>query len=434
MKKTLFQVLFILAPVLLFCLKCNAQNRRPNLVPPPYNATYNGARDDFTNSPSWSWTVDDDDNSNDVGAGFKWWNNGGNQFSDLLMQLILLQSGLSLEIPSPNNNVYLSLMANDSRTYAEESKVYPYIFLQTGDARTSIFFGKDHYLNFSLNPKAPTNHSTFSYADGFRFIDSGGADITNRPNSYGNELMRITKEGLVGIGTTAPESRLHVKGVFRVESTSNHENGDVFTINTSNTKTLLSSTGDDDGIFLESKTGNKITIGDGNDSVFINSNKIICDYGTINDDDVKMSINTRKHVEHATLTVAGATYIGPKAELAAEGILAKFNPSYLDRYSLWVEKGIVSEDFAFANVATWKDTVFNTNYDLMPLEELRAYIYQNKHLPNVPSEKSIKENGYTAHQMNMIFIQKIEELTLYTLSLNEKIKNLEEELTCKKDN
>jgi hypothetical protein len=134
------------------------------------------------------------------------------------------------------------------------------------------------------------------------------------------------------------------------------------------------------------------------------------------------------HVKDAALTVAGATYIGPKADLAAKGKLLKFNAEYLSLYSLWVEKGVVSEDFAFAGVDRWRDCVFNSDYDLLPLEEVKSYVDQNKHLPNVPSEKSIKENGYTAHQMNMIFMQKIEELTLYTISLHEKIKEMEQEM------
>ncbi|WP_223606345.1 hypothetical protein [Chryseobacterium sp. OSA05B] len=337
-----------------------------------------------------------------------------------------------LEIPTTNENAVFSLMANDKRSSVSNESVFPYIFLQAGDARSSIFYGKDNFLNFSINPKAPSNSSTFSYSNGFRFINSNGADITNQGNSpaYGNELMRITKEGNVGIATQSPLSKLHVAGDFRIQSyVSGYDNiWDNFIIHTDDRSTNLTSNGDENGMFLSSATGNKITIGDNNDNVSINSKKLIFDYGEENDL-AQVSINTDKQVTHAALTVAGATYIGPKADLAAVGSLLKFKPEYLDKYSLWVENGIVSEDFAFANVAAWKDDVFNADYDLMSLEEVKSHIEQNKHLPNVPSEKSIKEKGYTAHQMNMIFMQKIEELTLHTISLNEKIKVLEEKLT-----
>ncbi|MEF9479512.1 hypothetical protein OWR28_18830 [Chryseobacterium sp. 1B4] len=155
--------------------------------------------------------------------------------------------------------------------------------------------------------------------------------------------------------------------------------------------------------------------------------KVVLDNGR-DTDLAQISMNTDKQVDHAVLTVAGATYIGPKADLAAAGALSKFKSEYLDRYSLWVEKGVVSEDFAFANVAAWKDEVLDPEYPLMNLEDLREHIKHHKHLPGVPSEKVIKEKGYTAHQMNMIFMEKIEELTLHTISLHEKIKKLEEKL------
>ncbi|MEO4006271.1 hypothetical protein [Flavobacterium sp. CAU 1735] len=397
-----------------------------------YNATTNGCKDDVTNAPCWSWTVDNDNNDYNGIAGFKWWNNGGNTVSDLVMQMVTQPWGYSLEVPSPDHNSILSLIANDSRMTLHENRVYPFMFFQTGDARTGIFYGKDHFMNFTLNPKVPTNSSTFSYADGFRFLDSQGADIVNNPDSYGRELMRITKNGLVGIGTSKPACRLHVKGGFMIESVENEWVKNSFKVNVSSSRVVLTSTGEDEGMFLESKTGNKITIGDFDDDVIISANNIICSNNT-STDNVFMSINTVRQVEHATLTVAGATYIGPKADLAADGRLSKFNPKYLAKYSLWVEKGIVSEDFAFAGVDRWQDGVFNADYDLLPLEQVKSYIDQNKHLPNVPSEKSIKENGYTAHQMNMIFMQKIEELTLYTISLKEEIEEMKKERVNNKE-
>jgi hypothetical protein len=393
-----------------------------------FNVVTNGCRDDFTNAACWSWTVDDDNTSLDNTSGFKWWNNGGDRLSDLMMQMVLRPWGSSLEVPAPHRNCIFSLIANDGRMNVEEDKVYPYMFFQTGDARTGIFYGKDHFLNFTLNPKAPTNSSTFPYADGFRFLDSRGIDIVNRPNSYGKELMRITRNGFVGINTTDPTCELHVKGIVMIETPDKSVGGEnSLTFHVDEHKTTLLSTGDDEGMFIESETGNKITIGDGNDDVMIKSSNIICDNGTLTDD-IYMSVNTMSHVKDAALTVAGATYIGPKADLAAKGKLLKFNAEYLSLYSLWVEKGVVSEDFAFAGVDRWRDCVFNSDYDLLPLEEVKSYVDQNKHLPNVPSEKSIKENGYTAHQMNMIFMQKIEELTLYTISLHEKIKEMEQEM------
>lgn len=396
-----------------------------------YNPKNYGGRDDFTNAPCWSWTVDESNENVDDVSGFKWWNNGGNSVNDLMMQAVLRPWGSSLELPSPTRNCIFSLIANDSRmTNVADKRFFPYMFFQTGNARTAIFYGKEHFMNFTLNPKAPNNKNTFSDADGFRFLNSDGIDIVNDPSSYGREFMRITKDGNVGINTKQPVDKLHVKGGFLIESLGERREGEErnsLVFNVVEDRTTLMSIGDDKGMFLESVTGNQITIGDHNDNVMIKSSRIICDNGTMTDD-VFMSVNTMNHVKDAALTVAGTTYIGPKADLAAEGKLSKFNQNYLSKYCLWVEKGVVSEDFAFAGVDRWQDCVFNSDYDLLPLEEVKSFIDQNKHLPHVPSEKSIKENGYTAHEMNMIFMQKIEELTLYTISLNETIKEMKKEL------
>ena len=57
-----------------------------------------------------------------------------------------------------------------------------------------------------------------------------------------------------------------------------------------------------------------------------------------------------------------------------------------------------------------------------PINELKQFIKVNKHLPDVPSEQKVKENGYSQHEMNKILLQKIEELTLYIIQQDEKIK------------
>ena len=64
------------------------------------------------------------------------------------------------------------------------------------------------------------------------------------------------------------------------------------------------------------------------------------------------------------------------------------------------------------------DYVFEPEYDLMPLDELQAFIAQEKHLPNVPSAREVKEQGLNLSQFQMRLLEKVEELTLYTLALH----------------
>lgn len=62
----------------------------------------------------------------------------------------------------------------------------------------------------------------------------------------------------------------------------------------------------------------------------------------------------------------------------------------------------------------------------MSLKQVKQYIDQNGHLPNVPSEKKVTKEGVDLAEMNKILLEKIEELTLYTIQQQEEIERLKE--------
>jgi hypothetical protein len=72
------------------------------------------------------------------------------------------------------------------------------------------------------------------------------------------------------------------------------------------------------------------------------------------------------------------------------------------------------------------DYVFEKNYNLPSLEEIKSYIDQNKHLPEVPSAKEMEKNGVQLGEMNMLLLRKIEELTLYIINQDKQIAELKE--------
>lgn len=100
-----------------------------------------------------------------------------------------------------------------------------------------------------------------------------------------------------------------------------------------------------------------------------------------------------------------------------------------DKYNLFVTKGILSEDFAIAPKSSWADYVFSKEYKLLSLAEVECFIKANKHLPDVPSEKEVAENGYSQHDVNKALLQKVEELTLYVIELQKQIEILKEKET-----
>ena len=95
---------------------------------------------------------------------------------------------------------------------------------------------------------------------------------------------------------------------------------------------------------------------------------------------------------------------------------------------LYVEGGICAERVKVENKTDWPDYVFNTSYDLRPLSEVETFINENSHLPEVPSEKEINENGIDLAQMDATLLKKIEELTLYTIEQQKQIELLMREL------
>jgi hypothetical protein len=78
------------------------------------------------------------------------------------------------------------------------------------------------------------------------------------------------------------------------------------------------------------------------------------------------------------------------------------------------------------NVTTsgWADYVFAPGYNLRPLSEVEAFITKNGHLPNVPTEKEVMENGVNLLEMNIKLLEKVEELTLYVIELKKEIVEL----------
>ena len=80
------------------------------------------------------------------------------------------------------------------------------------------------------------------------------------------------------------------------------------------------------------------------------------------------------------------------------------------------------------------DYVFEKEYNLMSLEDTKAYIDANKHLPEVPSAKEMEKNGVQLGEMNMLLLKKVEELTLHLIEMkkeNQALKNRVEKIENK---
>jgi hypothetical protein len=75
----------------------------------------------------------------------------------------------------------------------------------------------------------------------------------------------------------------------------------------------------------------------------------------------------------------------------------------------------------------WPDYVFDHAYPLRPLSELSAFIQKYKHLPDMPSAKEVTEKGINVGDNQALLLKKIEEMTLYIISMNNEIEKLKGE-------
>lgn len=100
----------------------------------------------------------------------------------------------------------------------------------------------------------------------------------------------------------------------------------------------------------------------------------------------------------------------------------------VDNYALAVNGGIITTEVYIAEADNWPDHVFAEDYKLMGLHELENYIRANRHLPEVPSEEEVHENGYDMGEMQQVLLKKVEELTLYTIQLQQQIECQQKEI------
>lgn len=91
-------------------------------------------------------------------------------------------------------------------------------------------------------------------------------------------------------------------------------------------------------------------------------------------------------------------------------------------YKLAVNGKILAKEIVVET--NWSDFVFDKDYSLMPLSEVEKYIATHKHLPDVPSAGEVETNGVALGQSQSLLLQKIEELTLYTIEINKQLELL----------
>jgi hypothetical protein len=90
-------------------------------------------------------------------------------------------------------------------------------------------------------------------------------------------------------------------------------------------------------------------------------------------------------------------------------------------------QGAVAPDYVFEWYAEGFSKLKPT-YGLMSLSALETFVTTYKHLPNVPSAESLERDGLSLKEMNLLLLEKVEELTLYTLQQQKELDALKAQL------
>jgi hypothetical protein len=98
------------------------------------------------------------------------------------------------------------------------------------------------------------------------------------------------------------------------------------------------------------------------------------------------------------------------------------------------EDGLLQAREIKVDLASWPDYVFADDYVLMPLEELAAYIVQHDHLPNVRPACEMERDGMSLSETNVLLMEKVEELTLYLIDLQQQVKVQQKEINELRNN
>lgn len=95
-------------------------------------------------------------------------------------------------------------------------------------------------------------------------------------------------------------------------------------------------------------------------------------------------------------------------------------------------KGAVAPDYVFENYYEGNSKL-NPSYEFLTLKEVEQFIERNHHLPGVPSALELEKKGISLKKMNLILLEKVEELTLYLIEQQKEIEALKETISSPKE-
>jgi len=352
----------------------------------------------------------------------------------------------------------LHILGDDNPSYPDEASLY---IQSSGDYYSTIWLGdKDHSIstrpgedftfstqtgnhfvfangNVGIGTASPTEllevNGNIKQAYGYKIetekIQSYSRDGLKLYSAYGKGIF-IDERGQVGINKTNPYATLDVNGRLRTASfqlpdpAPDGESKDIEgwimqSRDRYGNASWVSQSSIDDGDWVK----------DGADIYRLNGKVGIGIPEPENELDVDGSINFT-----GQLFKEGQAFKAGKWEESGQNIYytgggVGIGTQNLDGYLLTVSGNIKAQEIEIQHPDQWYDFVFEEDYDLPGLNELESYVKQHKHLPDVPSEAELMEEGINLGEMNGILLKKIEELTLYVIQQQKEIDHLRQAIS-----
>ncbi|WBS73745.1 hypothetical protein [Elizabethkingia meningoseptica] len=221
------------------------------------------------------------------------------------------------------------------------------------------------YANWSKARITAAEQSYNTYGSKLSFFVNDGTGATSL-----KEMMTINQDSRVGIGTTSPQYKLDVNGSFRAGSDN-----------------FFSYNGGAD-IFLKYSgrgSGGRAIVHDNNNTLTLNY---------AND-------------------FTGGTLLG-------NSFLVKGDDARLT--------GKLEAKEIKVTTTPTADFVFEKTYQLPNLEDVEKHILEKKHLPEIASAAEMQKEGVNIGEFQIKLLQKIEELTLYSIEQNKLIRSQQKRL------
>ncbi len=271
--------------------------------------------------------------------------------------------------------------------------------------------------------------------------------VVNDPDIVDQNMYIV---GKVGIGTTQPKAALHVNGsiyggetngALKLESQTGY-----VTIGAQGTANLAISTDrtrfffnkpirNNSGIYDTPARTNLQLQANGNTRMTILYNNGNVGIGTTAPAyklDVNGTMRANQFISTSNMgvgTTSPAYLLDVNGTMRANKIVSTSNvgigtttPNYLLDVN-----GTIRANEIIVNSGS-ADFVFAEDYNLRSLSEVQQFIQEHKHLPEIQSAEQMEKNGVSVNELQIQLLQKIEELTLYILQQEERIKILESNL------